>query len=224
MQVGGTALINTDYSATPSLSSVGSGVHWITLPAGQLSLTVTLTPSPDNRLEGDETIDLDLLAPQLANHDYIVSEPSGGVATIADDIAEVTLTIDDGAAAELEEDPGSLTIARSNHGNTTANLRVYLQVGGTAQFNTDYSVSPTLSTASAGVYFTTIPANQLSLTLTLTPDFDFSPEADESVTFGLIAGQLAGHDYLVGAPAAGQITILNHLEGIFADGFEGLLP
>src|SRR5262249_2745115 len=70
--VGGTATNGTDY--TPNLSGT------VTIPSGQASATVTITPVDDTTIEGDETVVLTL----TANAAYSIGSPSTATVTIAD--------------------------------------------------------------------------------------------------------------------------------------------
>ena len=73
--VGGTAVSGTDY--TPPLTGA------VTIPAGQTSVTVLITPLNDTAPEGDETIVVTLTAP--ANGSYAVGTPGAATVTISDD-------------------------------------------------------------------------------------------------------------------------------------------
>jgi hypothetical protein len=53
----------------------------------------------------------------------------------------VHLTVDDTDAAELNQNPGAFTLARSNQGNVDEQLRVYLEVTGTAAVLYDYDIA-----------------------------------------------------------------------------------
>ena len=61
--------------------------------------------------------------------------------TITDDVAVVTLTLDDGDAAELGQDPGIITVTRSDNGDTSQGLHVYMQQSGSAEYGPDFSTS-----------------------------------------------------------------------------------
>jgi serralysin len=74
LEMGGTALINTDYAPT-NLTAVGGSTYYVTIPTSMSSITVTLTPVRDNIIEGLENITFQLLPPQLAGHDYTIGSP-----------------------------------------------------------------------------------------------------------------------------------------------------
>jgi len=131
----------------------------------------------------------------------------------------VNLTVGDAQAHELTEEPASFTLARDNHGNMAASLRVYLQLGGTATRNTDYTTT-NLIFAGGDTFYTTILADQPSQTILITPVSDVDEEGDETVTLMLLQPQLAGNDYTIGAPSQGLATILEIADTLFRDGFE----
>jgi hypothetical protein len=112
----------------------------------------------------------------------------------------ITLTVDDGSAAEAGQGTGEFTVTRSNDGNTAAYLRVYLEVVGIALRGTDYATT-NLNFAGGSTYYLNIPAASLSQSVILTPAVDNLIEGVENITFTLLEPQLAGHDYTVGSPS-----------------------
>ena len=71
----GTASGGSDYA------SIGSTNFAVTIPAGESSVTVTITPLADNLVEGDETVVV-TINPSLR---YVLGTPSTATVTIADD-------------------------------------------------------------------------------------------------------------------------------------------
>jgi len=126
-----------------------------------------------------------------------------GVSIAGEILPVVTLTQDDVSAAEAGQDTGEITISRSNDGNTAAALRVYLE---SAVQGIDYSTT-NLSWAVGTTYYLTIPATALSQSVTLTPLRDNLIEDVENITFVLVEPQLVGHDYTIGSPSEGGVTI-----------------
>jgi hypothetical protein len=114
-------------------------------------------------------------------------------------------------------------VARSNQGNTATSLRVYLQIGGAAQRGADYDLDQ-VTPIVGDVYYTTIAVGELSRAIVLTPDFELIEEGNETANFTVLGPQLANHDYVVGVPAQGVITILDFVDGIYKDSFEDLEP
>ena len=174
--VAGTATAGVDYS------SIGTSV---TIPAGQTSVTRTVTPFPDTLIEGNETVVVTLSTGQ-----YVIGTPSSATVTIADTVATVTLAATDANASEAG-DTGTFTFTRT--GPTTLSLIVNYTVGGTATAGVDYS--------SIGLSVT-IPAGQTSVTRTVTAFEDTTVEGSETVVVTLATGQ-----YIIGTPNTGTVTI-----------------
>jgi hypothetical protein len=86
----------------------------------------------------------------------------------------------------------------------------------------DYA-APGLSGRGGSDYSVNIPGGQLSRTITLTPVFDEIIEGDETFEVALRGPGDVGHDYTVGMPASGQITIHDFVQLIFKDSFEANL-
>lgn len=107
--------------------------------------------------------------------------------------ATVTVVASDASAAELGANPGSFIVSRSG-GNTAQALSVAVTVSGTASNGVDYT--PSLATT------VSIPANQPSTTLTITPVNDLLAEGNETVVVTLASGA-----YSIGAAGAATITI-----------------
>jgi len=214
VQVTGTARFDTDYTADPRMVYQGGGVYRVTIPADQLTTTITITPIPDGKLEDEETAIFTLVADNLT---YTVGPEAVAQVNIADDTPELSLIVDDGAAAEAGPDPGSYIITRSDSGIISAALQVKVQVTGTAKIGTDYSSDPAMVNLGGGVYRVTIPADQLTITITITPVQDGKLEDEETAIFTLVADNAI---YTVGVPLSASITIADYVEGIFKDSFE----
>ena len=129
----------------------------------RLLLSATLLGSPDAPLE---------LLPDVA---YDIA-PMQKVATVAAaaDAPVVTLVATDAAAAEEGRDPGVFTVRRSVV--TTAPLTVRYRLAGTAENGDDYRhISRSV----------TIPANEATATITVTPKDDKVAEAAETTVVTL---------------------------------------
>ena len=182
LAVGGSATAGADYQAIPAT---------VTIPAGQSSTTVLVTPINDATTEGAETVVLTI----SAGASYTVGLPANATVSIADDDAPVvTIEATDASASEAGLDPGVFTIARS--GPTTAGLRVSYSIGGTATNGTDYQ-----GIASEVI----IPAGQSSVAVTITPIADQAVEGSETVLL-ILALDLTG-TYQVGSPGQATVTI-----------------
>ena len=167
-RVGGTASNGVDY--TPSLS--GSA----TIPAGQGSVTVTITPQADSLLEGTETIVL-----TLTNGAYTINStnPSAAIGLL-DDYPTISIVSNN---AYMLEGLGSGSFTISRNGYTNLAKTVNYRVGGTASNGVDYT--PFLSGTA------TIPAGSSSVAITIYPQADTLPEATESVVLTLTNGAYA---------------------------------
>lgn len=180
--VGGSATPGSDYA---SLS--GS----VTIPAGQVSVTVFVDPIDDSTYEGDETVVLTL----TPTNDYTIAGPNTATITIVEDDPEpvrptVTVAATDAQAGE-PDDTGTFTLTRD--GDTTEPLIVYFTVGGTAVSGKDYvSLGSTI----------TIPAGESSATLTVTPIDDTVFEGTKQVVLTLAAGE-----YNIGEGNSAVITL-----------------
>lgn len=169
--VGGTAAIDgTDY--TPPLVT-----GTVTIPAGQSSVNVTITPIDDLTVEGNETVDLTLTS--SAGYNLNVATAS---VTITDNdsspppLPTVRITATDGGAAEAGTDPGTFTITRT--GDTSQALTVSYAISGSASNGTDYTaIAETV----------TIPAGESSVNVTITPIDDVLIEGSETVSLNLVS-------------------------------------
>jgi hypothetical protein len=181
--IGGTATNGTDYQ------TIGTSV---TIPAGQASATVTITPIDDALIEGPETVILTLAADPA----YTIGAQNTATATIADnDFPVVTITATDANAAEQGQDPGTFTVTRT--GPTTNPLTVNYTIGGTATNGTDFQ------NILASV---TVAAGQTSATVTVTPVDDAAIEGPETVILTLAADPA----YTIGAQNTATVTIADN--------------
>lgn len=176
----------------------------VVIPGGATSVTVTLTPEPDNRLEGQEDFSFTIRADAA----YQVGNPAGDSFTLEDDVAEVTLEMTDDMAAEAGPDSAQLVVRRSANGLLSAPLTVRLSGSGAATWGQDW-------TADGGSFFVfsvqsfrvVIPANELSATVTITPQADNRVEGLEDFTFSVSPPTEALSGYTIGAGASDGFTL-----------------
>ncbi|RPI61687.1 MAG: hypothetical protein EHM48_05235, partial [Planctomycetaceae bacterium] len=180
--ISGTATNGTDYS---TLS--GS----VTIPDGQASATITLTPTDDASIESTETAILTL----ATGSGYTIGSPNAATVNLADnDVYVVTISATDSSAAEPSS-TGTYTVTRS--GGTSGALAVNYTVSGTATNGTDYtSLSGTV----------TIPDGQAGATITLTPTNDSTVESTETAILTLASGT----GYSIGSPSAATVNIADN--------------
>ena len=154
LTLSGTATETSDYT----ISSTS-----LTLTAGETSVTATVTAVQDTIDEPDETV--------------IVSASNGGTAigsatvTITDDDDAPTLSIAV-APASIAEAAGTSTVTVSTGTAFTADQTISLTLGGTATETSDYTLSDTSLTLTAG---------ETSVTATVTAVQDTLDEPDETV-------------------------------------------
>jgi hypothetical protein len=182
--IGGTATNGGDYGATASS---------VTIPANQTSATVTITPFADNLVEGAETMSVTI----NANQAYTIGAPSTAAITIADSVATVSIAATDDTASEAAGNTGTFTVTRTTGGNPAAPLTVFFTISGSATNGGDYT-----ATASS----VTIPANQTSATVTISPFVDAIAEGTETVIFTINNS----NTYTIGAPNTATVSILNN--------------
>ena len=172
--------------------SIGGSAFIVTIPTGASSVVIPITPLPDNLVEGDETV-IVTISPSGS---YNIDGSGTATVTITDDPPQVNLTETDTEASEVGPDPGVLTFTRSG-GNIAAALPVFISRTGTATGSLDF------------VNFTsivTIPANQLSTPLTISPLQDNLVEGNETVTITILPGSVFAN-YLIGSPSVGTVNI-----------------
>ena len=135
----GDATIGSDYSISPFTFIGQPNIYRVTIAANETSATVTLTPVTDNLIEGLETAEFTLVGDATT---YTVGADTEAAINITDDVAEVVLTLDDGAAAEAGQNPGSFTVTRTSNAKFDAALSVRVALTGDATIGSDYSISP----------------------------------------------------------------------------------
>jgi len=179
----GTATSGVDYQTIASP---------VTIPAGSLSTTITVTPIDDQIWEGPETV----VATLTPNVRYTIGVASAATVTIADNEVKptVTVTATDASAAE-PSNTGQFTITRNT--STVGPLTVNFTIGGTATNGVDYN---TIATS------VTIPAGSASTTVTVTPKDDTATEGNETVILTLATSAL----YTNGSPATATVTIADN--------------
>ena len=172
---GGSATADVDYTALP-----GS----ITIPAGQNSITLDVTPLADFLVEQDETITL------AGSGGALFGVAGSPIITLRDAVQITVARMNE--AAEIGAVTGSFMLTRV--GSPDLPLPVNIGLSGSATNGTDYTALP------ASVI---IPAGETTLAVPVTPLADSLAEGAEDVTLTV----LPGLDYMPGAPAADTLTI-----------------
>ena len=167
----------------------------VTIAAGQSFFDLVLTPALDNRVEGEEQLDI-----SLASGSYVIGSPSSAGMTIADDPPVVTLATIDGDAAEAGQDPATFRFERSG-GNIAQALSV-----STTDDPTTTAVVADYTDNNGGQFRSfrsvTIAAGQSFFDLVLTPALDNRVEGEEQLDISLASGS-----YVIGSPSSAGMTI-----------------
>ncbi len=182
----GTATNTSDYSTLATT---------VTIPAGQSSLALTLTPVNDTAIEGPEDATI-----TISTNAAYVRDASAQTATITitdDDTPVVTVVTLDASASEAGRDPGVFLITRT--GSTAAALTVYYGLSGSALHGTDYVALPGQIT---------IPAGAVSVPVIITPyDDDLGEPDPETVTLSLATYD---NKYSLGASFSATVNIYDN--------------
>jgi len=177
----GSATVGSDYTYP------GSPAQVVTIPAGQTSASLSVTPTNDGTPEPSETVVLTLVDQAT----YDLGAETTATVTIEDRVL-VTVLATDAAASEVGPNTGTFTFTRNAFTNASP-LLVNFTVSGSATPGIDY--------ASVGTSVT-IPAGQNSATVTVTPVADGLPEPPETVVVTLASGQ-----YAIGFQSEATVTI-----------------
>jgi uncharacterized protein YhjY with autotransporter beta-barrel domain len=182
LTTGGTATAGTDYTGN---------VATVTIPAGATTATVTIDPTVDGTVEGNETVTLTV----AAGTGYTVGAPASATGTILnDDVPSASIAVTPASVAE--DGAASLVYTVTLNQAASSPVSINYAVSGSATSGTDFAAvtSPLV-----------IAAGSTTGTITVDPTTDTTLEADETVVLTLNAG--AG--YTVGAPSAATGTIAN---------------
>ena len=147
----------------------------VTIPAGQATATIALTPADDIRIEPDETV---IVTPSKPKTYYLDAAQQSATVVIADNDPAVkpvvTIEATVPTLAENAAGAGEFTVRRT--GATEAALKVLYSVAGKAKNGTDYQKLPG---------YVTIPAGQAAAAIQVKPRDDTRFELDEPVTLTL---------------------------------------
>jgi hypothetical protein len=167
--VTGTATNGTDYTTLSGSATIGVNTS---------ALTLTITPTNDGNAEGTETVTVTA----GTGTGYTLADPASATLEIRDDeTVDVNVSVADGVCKEqASPDAGSFRLTRS--ASSTSALTVNYTLAGTATNGTDF----TLVAGSA-----TIPANQMTVDIAITPTNDALAEGTESVILTLAANGAA---------------------------------
>jgi hypothetical protein len=182
----GGATNGTDYATLPTT---------VTIPAGQVSTTLNVSPLNDTTIELPE----DCVVTISSNATYVRdgSAQSAAVTISDDDLPSVSVSVLDGDALEAGRDPGVFLLTRT--GSTAAPLKVYYGLSGSALHGTDYM-------ALNGEV--TFPAGATSVPVIITPyDDDLGEPETQSVTLLITTFDSA---YTVGSNFTASFNIVDN--------------
>ena len=211
--VGGTASLGSDYTGISTVRRMKT----LVIPAGSTTASVSVDPTADTSVEGDETVSL-----TLAARNYYTIGTSGpitgiirnddAVALLSTPPAVPSVSLSVGPAAVSEDGNANLIYTFTRTGDTSRPLRVEYTVGGTASLGSDYTgISTTGTTKSV-----TFAAGSATATVIVNPTADSTVEPDETVALTLAPGS----GYTIGTTGAVTGTISND----DTDPITGLVP
>lgn len=144
--LGGNA-VAADYTLVPAPGAGSQGLSTLTIPAGQDTLEVIVTPVNDTAAEGPETLILTL----AAGNGYLISGNAGATVTLDDNdttLPRVSVLVGEAKTTEGVASPATVRVLRT--GSTAGPLTVHYTVAGTAATGADYVALPGAVTLPAG--------------------------------------------------------------------------
>lgn len=159
-------VVSFSYSGTATSGSDYTNVASITIPAGNLTASGTITVTNDNLYEGNETVIIDISSVTNGTENGTQQK----TVTINDDDTAPTVTLTTGTSA-IAETSGSTTVTATLSAVSGLPVTVNLGLTGTATTTTDYTLATTI----------TIPAGSTSANITLAAVGDALDESNETV-------------------------------------------
>lgn len=177
--------LGVDYNGPPS----------VVIPAGQTSATFSVTAVNDPFAEGTESFSVSLASSLSYIFDAFASSVAG-FSIDDDDTPSITLAATVATTAEGSTSPAIFTITRTA-ADISQPLTVYYSLGGTALQGQDYRRLEGMAL---------IPANELSVTIHITPFDDTTAEPAQTV----ICQLASDNSYVVGATSTAAVTITDN--------------
>ena len=159
--------VNLAFSGTASGADYAASGVSISIPAGSLTGSITLTGTADAIDEADETIIVDIAS--VTNATEATPQQVTATITDADDTPAVTLSL---TGSPMAEDGGVATVTATLSGASSFDVTVTLALSGSAILDTDYGISTQSIVITAG---------NLSGLATITAIQDSISEGDETV-------------------------------------------
>ncbi|MEN8119226.1 MAG: Calx-beta domain-containing protein, partial [Bacteroidota bacterium] len=161
----GTATGGTDYTATNVT---------VTIPAGSTSATATVPTTDDAIDETDETFTIGIASVDAGTVDADLTDTGAGTINDDDNAPLVSLSV---SQVTIAENGGTSDLTASLSNISTSNVDVTITYTGTAANGADYTGTTTI----------TIPAGNLSASITLTSVDDAVTEGDETIIADITA-------------------------------------
>ena len=139
------------------------------------------------------------------------------VCSNASALPTVSITEVDEEAAEAGQVTGSFTVTRTGDENPEQILQVYFIFGPSAE-GQDFNFSAGLGYHNATTRHVTIPANEFSATVTITPIMDSNEEEGDEIVVINLSDRIT---HTLGTPKTAEITIADFVNLVFKDSFEG---
>ena len=206
-QVAGNATFGNDYNQSGA-SSFSATTGTITFAAGATTATLTIDPTADSILEGDETVALTL----ASNPNYLIATPATVTGTIFNDDVPAVISLALASESVLEDGAANLVYTFTRTGSNLNALTVNYKVAGNATVVggttavVDYTQSGQASFNTANKTGTmTFAAGASTATLRIDPTADTTLENNETVAVTLATGT----GYTLGTTAAVTGTIVD---------------
>ncbi len=166
-----TVFISSSGTATSGIDYAPIGTS-VTFLAGAATATLSVDPTADATLEGDETVTLSL----IANPAYAVGTTTPVTGTLSNDDGLPAITLAVAPPSVLEDGSAELIYTFSRTGSTASALTVFFSTAGSATSGVDYAPIGNSVTFLAGAATATVSIN---------PTADATNEGDESVAISL---------------------------------------
>ncbi|HWV66642.1 Calx-beta domain-containing protein [Chitinophaga sp.] len=189
--IAGTAQGGADYTALTGT---------VVIPAGQNSVTIPVTVTDDQLIEGTETVIVTGTGGTATGLVFTPGSNSTATVNIADDDnvnMDMTVSATTPNAAEPST-PGAFTIGLASGKIPVTDITVTYTIAGTATAGNDY-------TALTGTVV--IPAGQSSVVIPVTVTDDDLVEPAETVVLTITGGESARMSYTTGANSTATVTI-----------------
>ena len=185
----------TNHLSTSGGYDVASASGTMYFQPGEVTKTIQIDVYNDTEVEGDEAFEL-----YVYNGNGVEVDTANSYLyfTIIQESATVDLQVLDDSATEQGQDPVTFSVSRQMD-DLSAPLHVYLQTGGTAFAEVDYTG---LTTDAEGRYYVEIAAGQSSATFTLTPVADAIAEDLETIVLQLDEAPEGAESYRYGNSVA----------------------